>query len=656
MNLQSRLLYSILLVCGMILPSGLWSDDAAVLAKLPPKGDGNYYFVSANDPAADDANDGSSSRPFKTVQRGADMLQPGDTLWIREGEYREFVKLKKSGESFDKMLNVRGYPGEKAIIKGSELLTGWSRTKSEPDRPIWEVSWPPRSQAAMAGWSPDPKAPYEKLCNASTGKYPSMIACDDDPLLPMFTTPAIEAMKPPKTYCQYFVGHGRGQKAMKPGTCYYDEARNKVLVWLKGDGDPNKHRMEAAVRGAWYSKGKYIRVEDLFFQYAELERPVTGGVVFVMTGPGDKGGQDGDGNIARNLDISLGAFAGAVFRGGQRVTTLVENCRIHHNGQSMGNFHGCGLPDTDSWLIVRGCELTDNNLFHWSSRWDAGGKHLGTRVLIENCTIARNRISPGVWFDIHQRDCIVNRCYLRETEKYGLYYEIGETGAFINNVVEAAPHCAGIITNGSSRCLIANNFVITPNRGIVIGAMGNAEGQGGRMNCYNRAYNNIIICKADLPAMSIIPDGPAAKDNVSDNNIYWRELPAGQTGATPWSAMQFGDGGRSLSLDGWRKERGMDLLSRVVDPLVTYNGAAVTYLPNSPALSGGKRLTLSELEKLFAVRTMPKIKDKLEAWTSIQEYQPPGRAFLEKLAELLAVPADKTMPVGPIPEKENKTP
>lgn len=654
MNTQTPQRIYLLLVSALLFPFCAWTDEAAsVLATLPPRGEGNYYFASAGDPAAADANDGSAEKPFRTVQRGVDALKPGDTLWIRAGEYREFVKVKKSGESFEKMLNVRGYPGEKAVIKGSELLTGWTRSESEPDRAIWETDWPYRKKDNDGNWaSPTTgaSASYEALCDSPMGKYPSMIACDDDPLLPKSITPVIEELKPPKAYCQYFVGFGRGQQAMEPGSFYYDEARNKLLVWLKGNANPDEHRMEAAVRGAWYSMGKYIRVEDLFFQYAELERPVMGGVVFVMTGPTpEKGGPDGDGNIARNLDISLGAFQGAVIRGGQRVTTLVENCRIHHNGQSMGSFHGCGLPETDSWLTVRNCEFTDNNLFNWNSRWDAGSKHLGTRVLIENCTIARNRQSPGIWFDIHQRDCIVNRCYLSETEKYGLYYEIGETGAFINNVVEGYEHTGAIVTNGSSRTLVAHNLVVTRGRGIVVGAFGNAEGQGGRMHCHNGVFNNIVISRAGQPALTIIPEWAVSYGNESDNNILWRRLAPGSPGATtPWLPMQNGDDGETMSLEKWQKTRKTDLATRIVDPRVTWRGANVTRLSNSPASSGGKRLTLDVLEKLFAVKPMPKLTAEVAAHTSIQESFPPSRAFLEKVAELLAVPEGRETPIGPI--------
>ena len=40
------------------------------------------YVVAQN---GDDGNDGSAARPFRTVQRAADIAVAGDTVTIREG-------------------------------------------------------------------------------------------------------------------------------------------------------------------------------------------------------------------------------------------------------------------------------------------------------------------------------------------------------------------------------------------------------------------------------------------------------------------------------------------------------------------------------------------------------------------------------------------
>src|SRR5688500_14247788 len=54
------------------------------------------YFVST---AGNDAHAGSASAPFRTIQRAADVAQPGDTVFVRGGTYRETVTPRRSGTS-----------------------------------------------------------------------------------------------------------------------------------------------------------------------------------------------------------------------------------------------------------------------------------------------------------------------------------------------------------------------------------------------------------------------------------------------------------------------------------------------------------------------------------------------------------------------------
>ena len=47
----------------------------------------NFYVA----PSGDDAASGSLEAPYLTIQKAANMTQPGDTVWIRSGTYREAV-------------------------------------------------------------------------------------------------------------------------------------------------------------------------------------------------------------------------------------------------------------------------------------------------------------------------------------------------------------------------------------------------------------------------------------------------------------------------------------------------------------------------------------------------------------------------------------
>ncbi len=44
------------------------------------------YYVATS---GDDENPGTSTAPFKTIQRGADVVEPGDTVLVRPGVYAD---------------------------------------------------------------------------------------------------------------------------------------------------------------------------------------------------------------------------------------------------------------------------------------------------------------------------------------------------------------------------------------------------------------------------------------------------------------------------------------------------------------------------------------------------------------------------------------
>lgn len=72
-------------------------------------------FVDAR--TGDDANDGSRSKPWRTLQHSVEQLKPGDTLYVRAGTYYERIYLTRSGTA-ESPIVVSAYPGELPIIDG----------------------------------------------------------------------------------------------------------------------------------------------------------------------------------------------------------------------------------------------------------------------------------------------------------------------------------------------------------------------------------------------------------------------------------------------------------------------------------------------------------------------------------------------------------
>ena len=82
---------------------------------------GTTWYVSSS---GSDANPGTVSKPFKTVQVGLNLLRPGDRLILRGGTYYPSAPLTfpLTGTSAYP-ISVENYPGETPVIDGKGVLT-----------------------------------------------------------------------------------------------------------------------------------------------------------------------------------------------------------------------------------------------------------------------------------------------------------------------------------------------------------------------------------------------------------------------------------------------------------------------------------------------------------------------------------------------------
>ncbi len=75
---------------------------------------------------------------MRTIQRAADLAQPGDTIIVRAGIYRESVSPPRGGTSNSGRIVYEAAPGEKVIITGSDRIRNWIRVRNG----VWKVTLP----------------------------------------------------------------------------------------------------------------------------------------------------------------------------------------------------------------------------------------------------------------------------------------------------------------------------------------------------------------------------------------------------------------------------------------------------------------------------------------------------------------------------------
>jgi len=93
------------------------------------------FHVALN---GNDANRGTRSAPLRTIQRAADLAQPGDTITVHEGVYRERITPPRGGTSDKKRIVYQAARGEKVEIKGSEQVKNWVKVQDD----VWKVTLP----------------------------------------------------------------------------------------------------------------------------------------------------------------------------------------------------------------------------------------------------------------------------------------------------------------------------------------------------------------------------------------------------------------------------------------------------------------------------------------------------------------------------------
>lgn len=109
---------------------------------LPPAGAAEFH-VATN---GNDANNGTRQSPLRTISAAARLAQPGDTVTVHAGTYRERVTPPRGG-TLQARITYQAAPGEKVFLKGSEMARGWKLYRGN----VWALTLP---NAFFKGYNP----------------------------------------------------------------------------------------------------------------------------------------------------------------------------------------------------------------------------------------------------------------------------------------------------------------------------------------------------------------------------------------------------------------------------------------------------------------------------------------------------------------------
>jgi parallel beta-helix repeat protein len=119
----------------------LWGGHNAMATTAdwgkPSRSSGTVYYVA---PTGSDWNPGTEDKPWQTIQKAADTLVTGDTVYVKAGTYHERVQPQNSG-SADNYITYAAYPGDTVTIDGTGVnVPDWGGLFDITDRSYIRVS------------------------------------------------------------------------------------------------------------------------------------------------------------------------------------------------------------------------------------------------------------------------------------------------------------------------------------------------------------------------------------------------------------------------------------------------------------------------------------------------------------------------------------
>ncbi|GAA1007748.1 hypothetical protein Aple_071350 [Acrocarpospora pleiomorpha] len=169
-----------------------------------------------------DTNAGTAAEPYLTINHAAQEAQPGDTVVVHAGLYREWVKPARGGADETQRITYTNAGDGEVVIKGSEEIDNWVQHSGD----VWKVTLP----AAYFG----DYNPY------ATGQPQG----GGDGVFPGYTAGDVYLNEQ-----AYYEKATLGNVEAAPGTWYTEVSGGTTTIYANFDGaDPNAKLAEINVR------------------------------------------------------------------------------------------------------------------------------------------------------------------------------------------------------------------------------------------------------------------------------------------------------------------------------------------------------------------------------------------------------------------------
>ncbi len=526
-NIRSTLLGLVLLLAAMSLSL---SVGAATL------------HVNRNHPRAADTNPGSADRPLITISRGADLANPGDTVMIWAGVYREHVSPKRGGAGPGKMITYQARPGDAVVIKGSDLWRpNWRPAKLDGvSARVWQA---PLNESLFAydfptkDFNPFHQSPLRIYQKTVDEYYAPVRPAAPGKLLEVTRGAIFFNGKPIKQITDPAAFNFASGVFMVP------EDGKTILLRLPFDQSPRGREFEIVTREQVFAPKEmdlnFIRLKGLIFEHAANGNgvpqfgmvSVTRGMYWIIEDCAFRWAGTAGADIGQSAwyDMPGRGAASSPSAGKLDFDMIVRRCTFADNGTA-----GLWCYSHGRSILVEDCVFERNN---WLGRltWEeAGLKCHGVTGSVFRNNLFRDNDSYALWLDVCGGDNRITQNLFINNMNSGVFIEAVQEATLVDNNISIfcrpftypqLTKADGFYNHQSSNVIFAHNLAFG-NTGFGVRCLLHGEYvtniSGGLPSkvSHNRVLNNIVYANG-RGAVSLPVDQRLCWDNTSEGNFIW---------------------------------------------------------------------------------------------------------------------------------------
>jgi hypothetical protein len=545
------------------------------------------YYVDNRNPRAADSNPGTQELPFLTINKAAQVVEPGERVVIMTGVYRERIDPARGGSGADKMISYEAAPGANVIVKGSRLVrTGWQPSTD------YKLALPVGGRAKL-------KIYERRLDDLDFHGYNpfGMASIMQD---------RVYLMPKPEELWRHLVRRGMvfvdGRRldqvelyqglGAKDGAFWCEHDGLTIHVRLPGDADPTQHEVELVIQEQVFAPRTrglgFIRVKGITFEHAANAFPVPQRGLVSLSRGHHWIIEDCVLRHANGVALDIGA------QDWDMEPPAVVGCAVVRRNH-IDDAGVCGIAG----MAVQETLIESNLIEHVGDRdvelaWETGGIKLHSA---KNCLLRANVIrhtvhAEAIWLDYENTNTRITGNVMGdtlETLRGGIYLEASHDANMIdNNIIWKATEGAGggsynmpghggwgITIDGSDETVIAHNLIgLTQDAAIkfrnIEGRI--VSGRGGTTR-RNKVLNNIFYrCGKAIDLSN--------PDNTAEGNLYTKDWGGvyDETQSVGRGLNWVPDVGTTLRLDleSWRKFFGFDKNGAYADMAIDVDLDALT--------------------------------------------------------------------------------